>query len=49
MGSESASPPLSNWTFGWRELVAVVLVILVAIALLLPAIQQARESARRTQ
>lgn len=49
MDSESASPPPSNWTFGWRELIAVALVILVAIGLVVPAVQQAREAAHRTQ
>lgn len=37
------------WTSRWNGPVAIVVVILLAVALLLPAIQQAREAARRSQ
>ncbi len=46
MSTEMISPRTRRFT--WIEIIAVILVIVVVIALLLPAVQQAREAARRT-
>ncbi len=42
-------PRSRRWAFTLIELLVVIAIIAVLIALLLPAVQQARESARRTQ
>ena len=43
------NPPPRRVGFTLIELLVVIAIIAVLIALLLPAVQQARESARRTQ
>lgn len=43
------SPPRSRRGFSLLELSVVVVIVLVLIALILPAVQGARESARRSQ